>query len=395
MIDTMRLSIVLAFQAPLICLVICGYVFFALNRNGVTRRQYFLIRVFAVVCILSMLFEIASGAILYCYVRLSSKFVPYFYTAAYCCLWIETVAMSEFCMSMLRKRPRRSAFVIRGLYGVVALILISRLVFSETELFTYFDVNDAVKFGPLDDIQTWGCMLIDAAVTILMLVRYCDKSEYAYRERYGKMLAVTLLITLTVALYSVTYLPYIIPIGHMLTLVFLYLSLQGMMIYRDELTTLNNRRCMLMDINEKIKFNSAWSYMIADVNDFKHINDTYGHNEGDRALTIIASVLKEIAIVEGASAYRLGGDEFAMVIPAESGEEAGKLCEKIDQRLGERAIIEDLKYDLTLSCGYAVFKTGSPKEIPAVMEEADAMMYANKQEKKQRSGNMKIVNLSA
>lgn len=71
----------------------------------------------------------------------------------------------------------------------------------------------------------------------------------------------------------------------MLVLLILHFGLQGLMINHDELTNLSNRRRMLKDIDELRKAGSAWGYILFDVNLFKKVNDEYGHNEGDRALT--------------------------------------------------------------------------------------------------------------
>ncbi len=55
------------------------------------------------------------------------------------------------------------------------------------------------------------------------------------------------------------------------------------------------------------------SLIVFDVNDFKLINDTYGHSEGDRILTEVAKILKEY-YQEYGRVYRIGGDEFAAII---------------------------------------------------------------------------------
>ena len=75
------------------------------------------------------------------------------------------------------------------------------------------------------------------------------------------------------------------------------------MIDHDELTNLSNRRRMLKDIEEFRRTGDTWGYILFDVNLFKQVNDEYGHNEGDHALSIVASVLEAASLNNNAKAY--------------------------------------------------------------------------------------------
>ena len=108
---------------------------------------------------------------------------------------------------------------------------------------------------------------------------------------------------------------------------------------KDELTGLFNYRAFIedFDIAEKI---SEWLYLI-DIDDFKCINDCYGHIAGNRALKNFADLLLDLTNDKG-RVYRLGGDEFALICLHESGAAgAKKLAAKILEKVCERAEIYD------------------------------------------------------
>ena len=89
--------------------------------------------------------------------------------------------------------------------------------------------------------------------------------------------------------------------------------------HTDSLTRLGNTRAyelgLASAVEEAAGSGAALSLCLADIDDFKQINDMYGHQAGDAALEEVARLLMTIA--EGTSAYRLGGDEFALLIPAD------------------------------------------------------------------------------
>jgi len=90
------------------------------------------------------------------------------------------------------------------------------------------------------------------------------------------------------------------------------------LIFEDELTGLHNRRFLLSYFEHKVHWDQdehfPLSLLILDVDLFKTINDTYGHDAGDQALVFIAGLLKEVA-GEDAFPVRFGGDEFMVLLP--------------------------------------------------------------------------------
>ncbi|KAA3512150.1 PleD family two-component system response regulator [Agrobacterium rosae] len=150
----------------------------------------------------------------------------------------------------------------------------------------------------------------------------------------------------------------------------------------DALTGLNNRR--YLDNHLKILFNRAvarersLSVCITDIDRFKQVNDTYGHDAGDEVLREFATRLR--STVRGADlACRYGGEEFVVVMPDTSVEMASAVAERL------RSIIEDKPFvlrsgrelHLTASLGIAT-NTGSVETPEQLMRQADRAMYEAK-----------------
>ena len=118
-----------------------------------------------------------------------------------------------------------------------------------------------------------------------------------------------------------------------------------------------------------------------DVDKFKQINDTYGHLEGDAAISLVGKNLKSIAGESNSFVARIGGDEFVMVVHSDSESYVNKIIDSVSYELEERLIFSDKQYEVRLSTGYVYI---SPEEhnIKSVIAMADEKMYEQKMARK-------------
>jgi GGDEF domain-containing protein len=118
------------------------------------------------------------------------------------------------------------------------------------------------------------------------------------------------------------------------SLIILYLYLQQQMIHIDYLTGAWTREKFLNYLNGRIKEKKLGGFSIAfiDLNDFKIINDTFGHNEGDKALIKVASIIRQILRADD-SITRYGGDEFVLFINADIEQEVKEVIDGIYKSL--------------------------------------------------------------
>lgn len=145
----------------------------------------------------------------------------------------------------------------------------------------------------------------------------------------------------------------------------------------DYLTGLGNRRS-LMQYLEAVYADDNAALVMVDMDNFKQVNDTYGHEAGDRALVMTAQKLKEC--FEDAFAARMGGDEFMVVISGESEEEVrrdtGHMLEIMRKAYGEQ---EEFR-GITVSAG-VIMSAAIPaqeRNISELLQAVDRMLYKAK-----------------
>jgi diguanylate cyclase (GGDEF)-like protein len=129
----------------------------------------------------------------------------------------------------------------------------------------------------------------------------------------------------------------------------------------------------------KLAYRNGEDFSVAfvDLDGLKRINDTYGHQEGNRALKDTAHVLRE-CFRESDIIARLGGDEFAVFIS-----EAGhpKIAGRIVQKLAEYNAAAGRNYRLSLSVGIVPGDSAKDSDLETLLGRADALMYAQKRHK--------------
>jgi diguanylate cyclase (GGDEF)-like protein len=115
--------------------------------------------------------------------------------------------------------------------------------------------------------------------------------------------------------------------------------------------------------------------VIGDVDDFKLINDTHGHPEGDRALCEVADTLRA-GLRASDGAFRLGGDEFALLLPETPADEAVAVVRRLEAAF--RASASEAFAALTISCGFATSDPATTTDSETLIKAADASLYAFK-----------------
>jgi len=146
----------------------------------------------------------------------------------------------------------------------------------------------------------------------------------------------------------------------------------------DSLTGLLNRPGFDHRIHEEIQRKrreaGSLAVLMADVDDFKTINDTRGHPVGDEVLKLVAHVIRSSVRVFDLCA-RYGGDEFGVVMPNSDRESAIQCAERIRRRLAERAIDDELGR-VTISIGVTVLAPG--EDASDLLARADQCLYRAK-----------------
>ncbi|HEY9053093.1 MAG TPA: EAL domain-containing protein [Gammaproteobacteria bacterium] len=149
----------------------------------------------------------------------------------------------------------------------------------------------------------------------------------------------------------------------------------------DALTGLVNRRHFQDRLNHHIAYGSRYGHdsalLFIDIDQFKYINDTYGHQAGDAYLLQISERLNQ-AIRDTDILGRLGGDEFGIILPFAQRAEAEMVAANLLKVLAEKEwLYEDSKVHISASIGVTLFPNGD-KNSSQLLAEADAAMYTAK-----------------
>jgi len=160
--------------------------------------------------------------------------------------------------------------------------------------------------------------------------------------------------------------------------------------HHDKLTGLKNRSFLVEDIQTSIKnsvnFKTKSAVFFIDLNDFKLLNDTLGHDAGDTLLIEVAARLLKSVRSED-SVFRVGGDEFVLLInDIKSLSEVQKVAEKVLNIAKLPVVIEEQEVEIKLSLGICVTPDHS-SEAEELVKYADIAMYAAKRDK---STNLKF-----
>ena len=159
---------------------------------------------------------------------------------------------------------------------------------------------------------------------------------------------------------------------------------------RDNLTGLYNRGYFLSQIGPLAELNSmcelGLALILVDIDHFKRINDTHGHDVGDLILREVADVLRESTRAEDLVA-RYGGEEFILALPSCSLEQATERAERIRSRLSSRLVdASQARVGVTASLGLSFAPAGRVRDVAALITAADEALYVAK-----RSGRNRVI----
>lgn len=152
---------------------------------------------------------------------------------------------------------------------------------------------------------------------------------------------------------------------------------------KDELTGLFNRRYFFTEgismLSRAVRYDLPFSLILIDIDHFKRVNDTWGHQVGDQALRMVAQVLQN-EIREGDLVTRMGGEEFVMVLSNTSGIGTDLMARRIQERVASLELVpEGDQNTLTVSIGMTLLNDGEGENLNGLLDllyyQADTAMY--------------------
>ena len=302
------------------------------------------------------------------------------YMLTLCCGVVCWCCYAEIVIYRNAKDLKRFQAAMAAVLGVCAVIVVLNLFIPI--IFT-IDADHVYR----RHFMFHGLLLILLAVSLVSTWRLmkCLKKEAdpVIRNQYGLMASFPVCLVVALVFSPVGEKIPVICVCVMVELLCIFVGNSNSQISIDQLTRVNNRQNLDRFMNYKLIDHSdqIW-FLMMDVDEFKHINDTYGHLEGDKALKEVSGALKAACHESPSRPFiaRYGGDEF--VIVAEGTEQS---CQSIRDNIG--TMLAKLNtparpYRLELSVGCAKYTSGMT--YMQLVAEADEDMYKNKVAKKAR-----------
>lgn len=265
----------------------------------------------------------------------------------------------------------------------IPLVLHMILLIANAWTGSLFTIDETLYYerGPLFTGQ-YICMYLYILLALSFgFVNVREHREYAEKVRLRRLVLVPLL-PVAAGIYSlfVRHSP-ANAAATTACLLLTYLTFMDENVSVDPLTKLSNRRYLMNAIDHRMSGDDRdrlWLMMI-DVNDFKKINDAYGHVEGDKALQRTADAMRSIASsAEGRPVFaRYGGDEFTVLIKADNEAPVKAFAEALEQEVEQANTAVHAPYDLKLSIGWAqcMPEMNTPEKL---IKAADLKLYEAK-----------------
>jgi len=151
---------------------------------------------------------------------------------------------------------------------------------------------------------------------------------------------------------------------------------------QDVLTGISNRRDMMDILDNEVKranrYQHSFSIILIDIDHFKKVNDTYGHEVGDKVLVELARVLSDV-LRDTDTESRWGGEEFLICLPHIEIDDAVNVAEKIRLAVADNGVVcRQQEIRITISAGVAQYQYGAP--VDDLIRAADVALYTAKEQ---------------
>ena len=267
--------------------------------------------------------------------------------------------------------------LIIGLTVLCTLIILST---AFTKQIFYFDNAHIYHRGPLLIIPM-SLQLIMMLIVEIFMISQKQKIDIHY------FYALTMFLIAPLIGWILQFLIFGLPFS-LLSITFaaqiLFTDIRNRNMDKDYLTDAFNRQILDKYMQQKITAatdKKTFSAILMDIDNFKSINDCYGHFEGDLALEKTVQILRA-SVNRNDFVARYGGDEFCIILESDKETELEDVVIKINNNLDEYNQKADKPYKLCFSLGYAVYNCSMGKSKEIFFKLIDQKMYDQKKEKK-------------
>lgn len=284
--------------------------------------------------------------------------------------WFQFVRNVLSAEERLRLRPVGHVVTVAAGVGIVVSMLspVTSWVF-------FYDAQGAYHRGELFLVPALSTFFIFVVTDIFLFTQVKSLERYSIRMLGSYPIPVIIGAALALVVADVPWMP----LGFSIAILILFAHMQNTGMSRDYLTGLYNRmklEGLMAEYVSRVKLGHKFAAIMMDIDNFKRINDTYGHTVGDIALAETARLLQR-SVRSGDAIARFGGDEFFILLDMDSEDNLEDIVARIEKEEDAFAQ-ENSQYELRLSKGYAFYDAKKFSGVKDFMAHLDELMYENK-----------------
>ncbi len=265
------------------------------------------------------------------------------------------------------------------LYAVNAFNIIMLLFSQHFRWFYYIDSDNIYHRGPLYILSASVVIILLVAASLLVILNRKRIDRKHFFPLIFFAVPPFICIFLQINFYGISMMINSV----VFSMLIMFLNTQTHSIYIDHLTGVYNRKKLEVYLQRKVHKcipNRTFSAVMIDLDNFKYINDTLGHNIGDEALRTCAGLLKS-CLDSNDFISRYGGDEFCIVSDLSDMASLEQTVGKIKHCAEKYNETSNRPYKLGMSMGYAVYDYHSHMKAEEFQNLIDRLMYEDKQNK--------------
>ena len=307
-----------------------------------------------------------------------------------------------FLLSLIRRTriANRSRLLLHGMayrlyflafYFCAIIIGVSIVVTSVMVIFNSPHIRETIQYIDNAIILVGLTGLILATPDLNLFMHAVIEKTFFQNSFISKLITFFMIGSVLVIIFKREFHASIIYLIAVIFVFYVHVISQNKFISIDFLTGLNNRNELMVYVNRlferKYALNSSFKIIFFDVDNFKKINDTYGHITGDKALISIAVALKRCMRHRRCFICRYAGDEFVTVFESIGNSDVSKMFDEFSGYLQEECRFMNYPFKLSVSYGCNSY---NPSMLTAqeFIDEADNLMYQQKKKRKQKEQSL-------
>ncbi|WP_294413084.1 GGDEF domain-containing protein [uncultured Ruminococcus sp.] len=289
-----------------------------------------------------------------------------------------TLGWCIFVIYRIDQNKSKNMKLLMGMhYAIAAVDCMITIASVFNGFYFYIDENDIFQFADGYIVHIIFIFIQLFGSGIYSFAQSFSNKQVKLKKEYRLPLLFIIIPSATAILEGILPLSPIVSLGIFLPIHFAFLEIQNSEIYSDALTGLNNRRRMeifLQDMIHGATEEKSFRIHMIDVNDFKQVNDKFGHIVGDRTLQLVADALHNVSDKLHGFCARYGGDEFVLIVSEEA--EVQEAIQNEVNALREKCA--DLIPTISVCTGCATCRSGAITAAQLIAQ-ADEQLYIQKE----------------